>query len=68
MPTQHSALDQKARPADGLARQAHLLKQRQGLAHAFATRIYDSERVFHPQYDDFADTAFCCGAVPSKPG
>lgn len=40
-----------------------VLNQRQGLDGALHANVYDSERVFHPEYDDFAETAFCCGGL-----
>ena len=27
------------------------------------TGVYDADRVFHPDYDDFSETAFCCGGL-----
>ena len=26
-------------------------------------RPHDADRVFHPDYDDFSETAFCCGGI-----
>ncbi len=40
-----------------------LLDQRAGVVNSCNWSIYDSERVFHPLYDDFAETAFCCGGL-----
>ena len=30
---------------------------------ALASGVYDADRVFHPAYDDFSETAFCCGGL-----
>jgi hypothetical protein len=40
-----------------------LLAQERGIERALATGVYDADRVFHPAYDDFAETAFCCGGL-----
>jgi hypothetical protein len=40
-----------------------LLAQERGILGALASRVYDADRVFHPDYDDFAETAFCCGGL-----
>lgn len=40
-----------------------LLDQHRGLGGAMRWSVYDSERVYHPEYDDFSETAFCCGGL-----
>ena len=40
-----------------------LLAQDRGIQGALATSVYDADRVFHPDYDDFSETAFCCGGL-----
>jgi hypothetical protein len=40
-----------------------LLDQQKGLERALELNIYDSDRIFHPEYDDFGETAFCCGGL-----
>ena len=40
-----------------------LLSQDRGIHGALATSVYDADRVFHPDYDDFSETAFCCGGL-----
>ena len=40
-----------------------LLAQDHGIHGALATGVYDADRVFHPDYDDFSETAFCCGGI-----
>jgi len=40
-----------------------LLAQDRGIEGALATGVYDADRVFHPDYDDFSETAFCCGGL-----
>jgi hypothetical protein len=40
-----------------------LLAQERGVSGALASRVYDADRVFHPDYDDFSETAFCCGGL-----
>ena len=34
-----------------------------GLDGARESSVYDSERIVHPGYDDFSETAFCCGGL-----
>ena len=40
-----------------------LLDQQKGLERALDMNVYDSERIFHPDYDDFGETAFGCGGL-----
>lgn len=40
-----------------------VLNQDRGIHGALATGVYDADRVFHPDYDDFSETAFCCGGI-----
>lgn len=40
-----------------------LLAQDRGIQGALASGVYDADRVFHPDYDDFSETAFCCGGI-----
>ena len=40
-----------------------LLAQDRGIQGALASGVYDADRVFHPAYDDFSETAFCCGGL-----
>jgi hypothetical protein len=40
-----------------------LLAQERGVSGALASRVYDADRVGHPGYDDFSETAFCCGGL-----
>ena len=40
-----------------------LLAQERGIQGALSSGVYDPERVFHPDYDDFSETAFCCGGL-----
>src|SRR5439155_5740762 len=34
-----------------------------GLQAALDANVYDAQRIFHPAYDDFSETAFCCGGL-----
>jgi hypothetical protein len=40
-----------------------LLAQEQGIQGALLSGVYDADRIFHPDYDDFSETAFCCGGL-----
>jgi hypothetical protein len=40
-----------------------LLAQDRGIQGALVSGVYDADRVFHPGYDDFSETAFCCGGL-----
>ncbi len=40
-----------------------LLDQHGGIDAAMDSGVYDADRVFHPDYDDFSETAFCCGGL-----
>jgi hypothetical protein len=40
-----------------------VLEQRTGLDAARRDAVYNSDCVFHPDYDDFSETAFCCGGL-----
>lgn len=40
-----------------------LLAQEHGIRGALTSGVYDADRVFHPDYDDFSETAFCCGGI-----
>jgi len=40
-----------------------LLAQERGALEGLSTGVYDADRVFHPDYDDFSETAFCCGGL-----
>jgi len=40
-----------------------LLSLDTGIRDTFVTKVYDGNRIFHPRYDDFSETAFCCGGV-----
>jgi hypothetical protein len=40
-----------------------LLVQDRGMQGSLVTSVFDSHRVFCPDYDDFSETAFCCGGL-----
>ncbi len=40
-----------------------VLYQREGIQAAHLSNIYDSNHILHPSYDDFSETAFCCGGL-----
>jgi hypothetical protein len=40
-----------------------VLLQKEQLQEAIDTRIFQQDNVYHPRYDDFYETAFCCGGV-----
>lgn len=40
-----------------------VLIQKQNLDETFVHKIYNSQNIFHPRYDDFSETAFCCGGI-----
>lgn len=40
-----------------------VLRMGEGVRDTFRTKRYDGNSIFHPRYDDFAETAFCCGGV-----
>jgi hypothetical protein len=39
------------------------LLQDSNLEETFSHKTYHADRIFHPQYDDFLETAFCCGGL-----
>lgn len=44
-----------------------VLLQQKKLEDTFVHKIYHSDRVFHPRYDDFMETCFCCGGLYVAP-
>src|SRR5207249_9356231 len=40
-----------------------VVHQRQGLAAALTSNVYAGDRVLYAPYDDFSETAFCCGGI-----
>jgi hypothetical protein len=40
-----------------------LLSVDEGIRDSFITKIYDGNQIFHPRYDDFSESAFCCGGL-----
>jgi hypothetical protein len=40
-----------------------VLLQDSKLQETYSSKIYHGERIFHPQYNDFSETSFCCGGV-----
>lgn len=35
----------------------------EGIQDTFRTKLFNGNQIFHPRYDDFMETAFCCGGV-----
>lgn len=40
-----------------------VLFQQSNIKETFSHKIYDSEKVLYPKYNDYYETAFCCGGV-----